>query len=86
MSDRGDYMSNLDRAYILIGSFLAIIVLCFGLTYLLWSFMHADFNFWKWGGFSRTIMVLISVVLTVVCGCVTVSFFNEYTKILDFDD
>jgi hypothetical protein len=78
-------MSNREKIYIIIGSFLAILVLCFGFVYLIWSFMHADFNFWKWGGVSRTVMVIVSVIFTVVCGIVTAAFFDNYTEILDFD-
>lgn len=78
-------MSNRERVYIIAGSFLAIVILCFGLTYLLWSFMHADFNFWKWGGFSRAVMVIVSIFLTAVCVCIAAAFLENNTEILDFD-
>ena len=79
-------MNNYEKALVVLGGFLVAIVLSFGLVFLLWSFMHADFNYQEWGGFSRTIMVIISVYLSVISCCAVAAFFDNYTELMDFDE
>ena len=78
-------MNTCKKLQIIIGSCLGVSVLSFVISYCLWAFICADFDYVNWKWFIRLGMIVCFIILSGLSCTGLFAYWDSYTDILDLD-